>query len=44
MVAREFERALESLARKQHGVFHRRQALRIGFTPEMIERGLASAT
>ena len=44
MAAREFERALESLARKQHGVFHRRQALRIGFTPEMIERRLASAT
>jgi hypothetical protein len=42
MVAREIQRALESLARKQHGVFHRRQALRFGFTHEMIERRLAS--
>ena len=42
MVARSLDRALESLARRQHGVFHRRQALRIGFTTDMIEARLAS--
>jgi hypothetical protein len=36
------DRALEGLARRQHGVFHRRQALRIGFTTDMIESRLAS--
>jgi len=40
MVARSSDRALESLARRQHGVFHRRQALRIGFTRRMVQRRL----
>jgi hypothetical protein len=42
MVARSLERALENLARRQHGVFHRRQVLRIGFTKDMIKRRLRS--
>jgi len=42
MDARSPDRALESLARRQHGVFHRRQALRIGFSPRMIQRRVAS--
>jgi hypothetical protein len=44
MVARSLDRALEGLARRQHGVFHRRQALRIGFTPKMIQRRVATGT
>jgi hypothetical protein len=44
MVARSSDRALEGLARRQHGVFHRRQALRIGFTADAIQRRLASGT
>ncbi|MEY2433638.1 MAG: hypothetical protein QOC92_3363 [Acidimicrobiaceae bacterium] len=42
MSARPLDRALESLARRQHGVFHRRQALRIGFTAKMIRGRLAT--
>ena len=36
------DRAIDSLARRQHGVFHRRQAVRAGFTRRMIDRRLAS--
>ena len=42
MSARPLDRALEGLARRQHGVFHRRQALRTGFTSDMIEARLRS--
>lgn len=42
MVARSLDRALESLARRQHGVFHRRQALRLGFSKKMIASRLAA--
>jgi very-short-patch-repair endonuclease len=30
------DRAIEALARRQHGAFHRRQAIECGFTPRMI--------
>ncbi len=33
----EMERALEALARRQHGVFQRRQVLELGFTARMIQ-------
>jgi hypothetical protein len=42
MRSRNLDRALESLGRRQHGVFRRGQALALGFTPHMVERRLAS--
>jgi hypothetical protein len=44
MTARSVDRAVEGYARRQHGVFHHRQALRIGATPGIIRRRLASGT
>jgi hypothetical protein len=38
MPDRSLDRAIDGLARRQHGVFHRRQAVRIGFTRKMIAR------
>ena len=38
MVARDLDRAIDGLARRQHGAFHRRQAVRIGATKAMILR------
>jgi len=32
------DRAIDGLARRQHGAFHRRQAARIGFTRSMVRR------
>ena len=42
MTARHLDRAIEALARRQHGVFSRRQALLAGATPSTIGRRLAS--
>jgi len=36
MVARDLDRAIDGLARRQHGAFHRRQAVRFGATARMI--------
>ena len=36
------DRAIEGLARRQHGVFTRAQAMRAGLSPRMIERRLTS--
>jgi hypothetical protein len=44
MTARSIDRAVEGYARRQHGVFHHRQALRIGATPGIIRRRLAAGT
>ena len=44
MTARSLDRAVEGYARRQHGVFHHRQALRIGATAGIIRRRLASGT
>ena len=38
MPGRSLDRAIDGLARRQHGAFHRRQAVRIGFTRSMIRR------
>ena len=38
MPDRSLDRAIDGLARRQHGAFHRRQAVRIGFTRSMIRR------
>ena len=38
------DRAIERLARRQHGVFTRAQAMRAGLTPRMIERRVTSGT
>lgn len=38
MPDRSLDRAIDGLARRQHGVFHRRQAVRLGFTDAMIRR------
>jgi hypothetical protein len=42
MPDREVDRAIDGLARRQHGVFHRRQAVRIGCTPGLIRTRLAT--
>ena len=44
MTARSVDRAVEGYARRQHGAFHHRQALRIGATPGIIRRRLAAGT
>lgn len=38
MPDRSLDRAIDGLARRQHGAFHRRQAVRTGFTAKMIRR------
>jgi len=38
MVARDLDRAIDSLAQRQHGVFHRRQAVRNGASRAMVRR------
>ena len=42
MVARHLERAIEALARRQHGVLARRQVLATGASPSFIDRRLRS--
>ena len=42
MTARHVDRAIEALARSQHGVFTRRQALLHGATSSLVDRRLAS--
>ena len=42
MPDRSLDRAIDGLARRQHGVFHRRQAVRAGFTRSMIRRRVGS--
>lgn len=42
MPDRSLDRAIDGLARRQHGAFHRRQAVRIGFTRSMQRTRLAS--
>ena len=42
MSARHVDRAIEALARNQHGVFTRRQALLLGATSSLIDRRLSS--
>jgi very-short-patch-repair endonuclease len=42
MTTHEIDRELDRIARRQHGVFHRRQAVGAGLTPRMIERRRAS--
>lgn len=37
MKGHEFDRAIDALARRQHGAFHRRQAVGLGCTPRMID-------
>ena len=41
MSTHDLERALERLARRQHGVFRRDQAAALGFSPRMIQHRLA---
>lgn len=38
MPDRSLDRAIDGLARRQHGAFHRRQAVRAGFSAKMIRR------
>ena len=38
MNAQTMDRAIEALARRQHGAFHRSQAIELGLTPRMIDR------
>lgn len=38
MTAFDIDRAIDALARKQHGAFHHQQALEVGATPRMIRR------
>jgi hypothetical protein len=42
MVARDLDRAIDGLARRQHGAFHRRQAVRKGATRYTIEGRLGN--
>ena len=37
MTSNELDRMLDAIARRQHGVFHRRQIVEVGFTRRMIE-------
>ena len=37
MTSNELDRKLDAIARRQHGVFHRRQVIEVGFTRRMIE-------
>jgi hypothetical protein len=42
MTARDIDRAIEGLARRQHGAFNRAQAFRHGATPSLVRRRLAA--
>jgi hypothetical protein len=37
VTSNELDRKLDAVARRQHGVFHRRQVVEIGFSRRMIE-------
>ncbi len=42
MTSNELDRRLDGIARRQHGVFHRRQLVEIGYTRRMIEHRRAT--
>jgi hypothetical protein len=44
MSARHVDRAIEALARSQHGVISRRQALLAGATASLVDRRLRGGT
>jgi very-short-patch-repair endonuclease len=44
MTARDIDRAIEALARRQHGVFARHQALLLGASSSLIDRRLQAGT
>jgi very-short-patch-repair endonuclease len=44
MTARDIDRAIEALARRQHGVFARRQALLLGASSSLIDRRVRAGT
>jgi hypothetical protein len=41
-VAHDVDRAIDHLARRQHGVFHRRQTYQLGATPKIVRNRLAN--